>query len=168
MPNHCENELVITGDKEIVEMFIHLAKGKDEEADLNLLDLNNFIPYPECYKNKELEEKTKTDGFNAYGCKYGKGGFLSGYDWCLENWGTKWGCYNQAPVSRLKNGVKYYFDSAWNPPKEAIEKISKIFPTLIFSLRYWEGGSGFKGKFEVKNGDIISNNEQEYKGSRGG
>ena len=58
---------------------------------------------------------------------YRKYGATTWYDWCRENWGTKW---NASDV-RLEEGpmtLHYYFDTAWSSPRPVIQKLSEMFP----------------------------------------
>ena len=75
MPNWCENELKIEGSKQVIDLFVAMAK-----ADKKPLSLNNFVPYPKCYENLALEKKTKRVGFNGYGCKE----ITDGYYCCVS------------------------------------------------------------------------------------
>jgi hypothetical protein len=145
----------------------------DAEDKSNPLDTNKFVPYPDNFKQadeeaRKVEKETGTfatkDGFNN-----------GGYDWCLENWGTKWGICHAELISlkEIKSAVGkaklfYTFDCAWSPATPVIVKMSVMFPTLTFYLRYYEAGMGFKGKFVCKNGAILCDEDGDYKGSRGG
>ena len=98
MPNHCETDLTIIGKKDVIESIIE--KHFNEEGSLIC---ETLIPYPKEYaeldkiadkwqkdftesEDKELflkENAQPKDGFNS-----------GGYEWCIDNWGTKWGTYN--------------------------------------------------------------------------
>lgn len=64
--------------------------------------------------------------------------------------------------------LKLTFNTAWAPPNIIIEKASEMFPGLEFTLKYYEGGGGFKGVLKCKGGEVIDEWSGEYKGSRGG
>jgi hypothetical protein len=104
MPNWCENSLTITGPdvKKVLEYI---------RSDNCILDFNKIIPYPKMYldmdlRSQEYEKKRNAilkenseDKLEALYAEYGvtpdtpwlKNGFNSGgYEWCLDNWGTKW------------------------------------------------------------------------------
>jgi hypothetical protein len=93
-----------------------------------------------------------------------------GYDWCIRNWGTKWGfCHSKLIESNFDTGRLFYsFDTAWSPPTPLIFKMSQMFPHLIFTLKYWECGSAYKGTYIVHNGVIIKDVSSHYFGGRGG
>jgi hypothetical protein len=46
--------------------------------------------------------------------------------------------------------------------------MSRRFPDLTFTLRYWEGGAAFKGVFKAKGGETIVDKCGDYRGPRGG
>ena len=46
--------------------------------------------------------------------------------------------------------------------------MSKQFPSLEFALDYFEGGGGFMGSCEYKNGQEVQAGQAPYHGSRGG
>ena len=85
------------------------------------------------------------------------------------HWGTK----SNASYSTLREGATdkkatIEFDTAWSPPEPIIIELSKQFPKLAFSLKYWEGGAGYRGILRVKGGKILQNFTYDYKGQRGG
>lgn len=88
-------------------------------------------PLAEAYRAKW---GTSSDGYNS-----------GGYGWCVATWGTKWGAYDVA--RRDYDGkVIVSFQSAWSPPADAIfEALAERFPTVTFTLEYFEQGMGFCG-----------------------
>jgi Api92-like protein with ferredoxin domain len=173
MPNHVEQDITISGSPTTLQEFMDFAKEEDY-----LLSANKFIPYPEEFKRMDLEAKAIMLAYHE-----GKGsglapinvkdGFNSGgYQWCIQNWGTKWGIYDAALLSQKLTGktgkLKYTCQSAWSPCLPIVDAMSKKFPDLKFDMRYYEGGMGFKGHYVVKNGEILTNEESKYQGRRGG
>lgn len=165
MPNHVENDLYIYGKANVLKEFMEFAKENED-----VLSSNKFIPYPKEFKildDKALEARNKIppefiqDGFNS-----------GGYEWCLANWGTKWGIYNSALKAEILDGkntrLVYNCRSAWNPPTPIILAMSNKFPSLKFKLKYFERGMQFKGTFVVKAGKVITDNQSKYTGNRGG
>ena len=163
MPNWCENELKVEGDKKLIDVFVEVAKSENGP-----LSLNQFVPYPKCFQSKKLEEKYRSDGFNSYGFR---DDILGGYNWCILNWGTKWDL-SEVKMTRKDNGDKsvliFNFDTAWSPPTIALLRIASIFKKLNFTLRFWECGNAMRGIFQVKKGKLIKDDNYEYKGRRGG
>ena len=179
MPNWCENDLEVRYEGENKEEGIKELKRFQEFAQTEkvVLDANKFIPYPQKFKEldkiaeKETEklrslspeERTKQpwpkDGFNQ-----------GGYEWCIDNWGTKWGfCEPELVNFEYEYGtLEYSFDTAWSPPIPLIKKMAEMFPILEFELRYFEGAMGFNGLFSCSNGEIDQDLTGEYFGRRGG
>lgn len=193
MPNHVENDLFIEGPSKKLKEFIEFAKGINPYGQEEAIVTEKFIPYPKKFAdmdreakqfNEELQRKADA-GKKVDWSTQQKDGFNSGgYEWCLTNWGTKWGIYESeyledeedSWISTDKNGnatdregsIKYTFQSAWSPPKLVVLKMSEMFPELIFDLRYFECGAMFNGMYKCKAGEILKDESAAYYGSRGG
>ena len=81
------------------------------------------------------------------------------YEWNIANWGTKWDVYENTEISR--DEWRLNFDTAWSPPIPFVEKLSKLYPTLTFTVAYSEQGSAFFGTTVIQNGNIISQEDYE-------
>ena len=151
MPNWATNTLVVEGLPEECERFAltHNAVPRNWKDD----GVNDTSPST---KKKILEfsasvwdEDNKKHPYSQHG-----------YGWCNENWGTKWGACETYPdniediLDNAKEGVLYYnFDTAWSPPVEWIEKVSRKFPHLKFQVEWAEeGGEG--GYFVITKGTL--------------
>ena len=169
MPNHVSQDLWVRGPLKDLEEFKEFAKEERHGNDL-LLSANKFIPYPDKYQTaddradaaRKKGDYSVKDGYNA-----------GGYQWCIQNWGTKWGIYGCSLVrenktSKNKGYVRYYFESAWSPATKIIHAMSEKFPTLHFKLKYYECGMQFKGTYEVSAGVICADETSSYTGNRGG
>jgi len=184
MPNHCSNDLRIHGNPVLIQEFIEFAKakrkthdieGKEEEFE-EALSCDNFVPYPQAFKDQDekaceaTREMRKLPKKKRDWSKLPKDGFNSGgYEWCLANWGTKWGCYDASDWKLYKRSAMIRFDSAWSPPIPVIHAMAKRFPKLKFTLRYYECGMGFKGCLQVKGEDVLKDEYSDgYRGHRGG
>lgn len=53
------------------------------------------------------------------------------YDWCVENWGTKWGV-----AGFSYNETTMIFDTAWVTPEPIFEKMSKELPNDLIEVKY--------------------------------
>lgn len=160
MPNHCESDLRVNGPKTEVERFFETLRG-----DKGALDADKIIPYPEHFK--ELDAKAKAHTFRT-GEHIADGYNSGGYEWCISNWGTKWGMYNFSELIFGKTFATVSFQSAWAPPLPLILKASEMFPKLVLTLKYYEMGAGFKGTYKVQGGRVLSESETKYSGTRGG
>lgn len=153
------------------------------KSDKGPFDFNRIVPYPEHFReldriasewheqnprpwSPELQASRPKDGYNQ-----------GGYEWCLENWGTKWNasCVSLGDLETWRAGdgteravVEVHFSTAWSPPKPIIERASILFPELTFDLRYFERGQGFNGRFACESGEVATDKSGPYFGARGG
>jgi hypothetical protein len=82
-----------------------------------------------------------------------KYGYSTWYDFCVNEWGTKWdvGADGQEAIDNGNNTLSLNFDSAWAPPVNAYEKLIEMgFKILAY---YYEPGMAFAGKWEDGNDD---------------
>ena len=159
MPNWCENELIVRGKQEKIDKLVDFMKSEDNE-----FDFNKIVPYPTKYKQLDLIAKVYEEEHpNDFKGRPKNGYNQGGYEWCNDNWGTKW---NACDVILKDN--KYYFNTAWSPPEPVIKKLSEKFPDLTLTLKYWEGGCGFRGMCKFKYGEKIGYSNHRYSGHRGG
>jgi hypothetical protein len=120
--------------------------GKDHKR--NPLDFNNFIPYPENFKQRDDDAQVLSKEEMA--AKYGvdKRGFsqdgynAGGYEWCIENWGSKW---NASTTVWVGEHDTMYFDTPWGPVHPIISEIHKRFPEISIHYEYYERGAQFMG-----------------------
>jgi len=200
IPNWVECDLRITlskeNDKQALKQLKEFRKfaqtGKGDDS--NCLDTEQFIPYPKKFKKLDEQRHKLKQAYKAKQDAAGydkmtekekdkwrednpdtswdfKDGFNSGgYEWCNNNWGTKWGiCHAELRDENFEYGeLEYGFESAWGPPLPVILAMSKKFRLLNFELRYFECGAGFNGWYECANGKVIHNEEGNYYGDRGG
>lgn len=72
------------------------------------------------------------------------------YDWCVENWGTKWDVGgNTDPVIESDTAASFYFDSAWSPPTVAYDALVDL-GFRVYGM-YYEPGMCYAGIYD--NGD---------------
>lgn len=89
------------------------------------------------------------------------------YDWSRDNWGTKWNAARPTLCESSRRLV-YQFDTAWAPPLPVIKKLSELFPNVTIKIKFYEMGVGFQGTYIFKAGKILSSEDKEYHGHRGG
>jgi len=77
-----------------------------------------------------------------------KHGYATWYDFCVNEWGTKWDTGTQGYEVKPESDGRMCigFDTAWSPPIQAMEKLCE----LGFSVRlmYYEPGMAFCGIWE--------------------
>jgi hypothetical protein len=126
-------------------MLERVRKAFDEGA-----LLNEFIPVPQDLRDivagsvPVAEEEAHKAKEQANRDKYG---YTNWYDFCVNEWGTKWDIAadgNQA--QDIPGGLMLGFDSAWAPPVGAYEKLC----AMGFRIRamYYESGMAFAGIWE--------------------
>lgn len=110
--------------------------------------------YRGIYKDKDLEaiaDKYKHN-IDTYG-------FRTWYEWCNRRWGTKWDINADYDYEVGDEVFTSRFDSAWSPPVAAFEHISTLFPSLSFTLEYFEEGCDFMGIVKLEDGEIVGQAE---------
>jgi hypothetical protein len=185
MPNHAANILTIAGPSADVNSFINLVKTKEKN-----FDFNQAFPIPDELKNTVSptiimtqeqidDEKKKFESLtddqklwnpsprgitqetsDALKLKYGHDNW---YSWKLDNWGTKWGAYDEgewefSDEEDDQSVAKIFYNTAWSPASAFLANVSKNFPRLTFSHIFSdeEGGASFVGTETFVNGDVNS------------
>ena len=146
MPNWCSNEVSIIAENEEgteeLKQFIKDCFTEEEEGDEKpLLDFEKVIPYPDSAPPKypqaiNIEEQMKhpfSKWYNDFG-----------YDWCIENWGTKWNACEQVNVLGDEE-IDLDFQTAWSPPQGIYKKIQTRLPNCSISWFYREDGMQLSG-----------------------
>jgi hypothetical protein len=166
MPNWCWNKLEIIGEKEQLESF--LEKFGDE------FKLSKIIAPPEemrgihtgfctidgvTVNNWRVDEKGDAVLIPEQEKEYllEKYKALGWYNWALAHWGTKWDV-DPCEIAWVEEEeeepcLQAHFDSAWSPPEEAIETLSKQYPDIYFRLYFCEPGCSFAGIKEFNAGN---------------
>ena len=156
MPNWCENQLVIEADsnnKKAIEDMERLKSLLDETLqhyeDGNAHGLlGAIISMPE-----ELEDTIK-----GRSPEKPNGDNPNWYDWCWNNWGTKWDVDCDFTLINPFR-MEFDFNSAWAPPIPWLKQVGSLFPNLFLCLTYHEPGMCFKGCASGI-GEIVDNYEE--------
>lgn len=80
-------------------------------------------------------------------------GFPTWYEWCIENWGTKWNAYD---TERIGDDT-VIFKTAWSNPEPIMINLSKTYPDKL--IKHWWADEDYgnnTGHRIYRNGDIIS------------
>jgi hypothetical protein len=145
MPNWCNNHLTLTHEDpamikraydalergEFLSEFIPVPKDLTETV-------SGFVGEPERAKHEAQMEANRANH-----------GYKDWYDFCVNEWGTKWDCGEQGNADINPNDPRMLtagFDTAWSPPVAAYEKLMD----LGFSVKagYYEPGMAFAGLWE--------------------
>lgn len=150
MPNYCTNTLMLNEDSN--DSILEVIKPYLNES--GHLSLELIRPIPDELKGttsptpKDIDPKVQKMLVEKYGHD-------NWYDWCVDNWGTKWDCdvYHSD-----EKGIG--FSTAWSPPIGAIKTLA-ILTGRDFRLTYVEEGMDFCGEyFAYKN--YLENVDCEY------
>lgn len=126
------------------EIFFHHDYWNKYKKDIKYYESN-----PDKLKNNkdnfngliDFDDKKHFNSLAELGKQYieniKKYGYPQWYDWCVENWGTKWNVEDDVDVSYNKNTDEYdiTFDTAWSVPSGIVEKYSEFCNDEEF---YWE------------------------------
>ena len=139
MPNHCYNRVTIYG-----EDLVQIKEIKEKlEREETCFDFNCHIPIP-----NELGGTTAPprdpDSSEAKRLRK-QHGHDNWYDWCVENWGTKWNSYDSEFIDEDEDRLEYSFNTAWAPPEPIIHKLRELYPDVGITAFYDEPGMEFAG-----------------------
>jgi hypothetical protein len=150
MPNWCSNTVEIAHED---PAMLKRAVDAFNRGEL----LNEFIPVP---KELQIVAGRVGDDSNpdqialeaAEQRNLEKFGYKTWYDFCVNEWGTKWdigGNGDEVTIEEGQTDTTLCFESAWSPPCDAYAKLLD----LGFSIRayYYEPGMAFAGIWD--NGD---------------
>ena len=145
MPNWCYNTLTLTHEDPAMLERVETAFNNDSL-------LSDFIPIPEDLKiisgyfPEGSPEQIETQAL--YKANMEKYGYTTWYDFCVEEWGTKWDIKNEGfEPTIVDNSITLSFDSAWAPPLAAYKKFEDMgFDVLAY---YHEPGMCFCGRYKA-------------------
>lgn len=144
MPNWCSNHITVRSTNQAKIQRLADAFDRGEFCDA-------VIPVPEDLKITagflgDGEEQRKLEEATARNVeKYGYGNW---YDFCVNQWGTKWD-FGEPGVGEVSDdGLEFSapFDSAWAPPMGIAEALVQQGFNVV--LYYYEPGMAFVGKYE--------------------
>ncbi|AZL89428.1 hypothetical protein QKC54_gp0397 [Megavirus baoshan] len=77
-------------------------------------------------------------------------------NWCIDNWGNKWGANNVNKSNiDINNGIiELYYDTAWRTSNPFWKKITNKYKIIVKNY-FHDEGSCFCGYVKIKNGEII-------------
>ena len=147
MPNHCYNRVTFYSDN-----TEEVAKLKKIFEDENCF--GQIIPEPD-WANLPLMSK------DVEGIVYNRGDVgelpIDGrfqstgrqddrwYDWRIQNWDTKWDCYDVSIDDDDIEQLEISFNTAWSPPEAICNKIREDYPDVSVSWFYDEPGCEIAG-----------------------
>ncbi len=82
------------------------------------------------------------------------------YEWCVQNWGTKWNAYdcNAAPDANTMT-----FLTAWSAPHPILQKLSEMYPDLVMEHQWADEDIGANcGQRTYRGGAILDEYYPDY------
>jgi len=148
MPNWCSNNVIVR--HEDPEQIAKVVQGYSQGS-----LFAEFFPCPaELSAPIEIGENYNDRVAAQEAVNKEKHGYTSWYDWCINNWGTKWDAGNENDEDldcADPNKVQLSFDTAWQPPVAFFEKLTE--QGFDITAYYLEEGQGFVGKYTNAQGD---------------
>ena len=161
MPNHCHNRVTIytaTGDDDSVAK---IAKLKQIFEDENCF--GQIIPEPDWNNTPLMSSDVKGTVYdrgkvgelpmqpsadNEYHAPFFQSTGRADdrwYDWRLQNWDTKWDCYDVVITDDDPECTEIEFNTAWSPPEAICHALREQYPDLSVSWFYDEPGCEIAG-----------------------
>ena len=150
MPNHCHNRVTVYSAN-----THDVAKIKQMFEDENCF--TQIIPEPDWLNTPLMSsDMPKYDWDTPLG-KVGElpqpdGTFQSTgrrddrwYDWRVQNWDTKWDCYDVEVTDDDPECAEIQFETAWSPPEPICHALREQFPDVSISWFYDEPGCEIAG-----------------------
>ncbi len=138
------NQFVLKNSKKIDsektdELFKQfLPENSKNNKEIRKLTFEGICPRP-----KEIIQSEKEVNSNKE--------FPDWYTWNIKNWGTKWDA-DTTKIEESKNKIIIYFDTAWAPPEEWLNKLASRYLNLKLELTFFEESGAFEGKATTTNG----------------
>ena len=158
MPNHCHNRVTFysTGDTSSADSIAKLKKIFEDEN-----CFTQIIPEPDWLNTPLMSSDIK-----SWAQDRGKVGELPQYveapwrrlvfkstgmaddrwyDWRVQNWDTKWDCYDVVVTDDDPDCTEIEFNTAWSPPEAICNAIREQYPDVQVSWFFDEPGVEMAG-----------------------
>ena len=159
MPNWCNNSVEIYhSDPAMIE---RVRKGFNDGG-----LFSELIPCPQELTETvsgSMGEDKRAEHEAQQAANVEKYGYANWYDFCVNEWGTKWDVGADGnPAQDIPGGLMLGFDSAWSPPIGAYEKLTD----MGFRIRamYYEPGMAFAGIWEEGSDDYYDYSDLDSAG----
>lgn len=177
MPNWCHNEVTVYGKPDEIQSLVDAMKYTTKniyDAEYEDYSFSHLYPCPEELSNTvsgffsdpvEAAAHKKQQEANLE--KYG---FTDWYEWCVANWGTKWGDRNLDWMTNVDDNGKVAkdaeyacvrFDTAWSPPTALMTRVSEMYPNLTFVLFFTEESDAYVGYEVFQKGVLVTQHTEE-------
>lgn len=174
MPNHVTNKVTFKGSPERVKEL--REKCKDGEREFSF---QSFYPMPvELFGTTSPARIVSEEEMQEWRDKFERGelkeyerdsrpiteqqskdfkkrfGTNNWYDWHIQNWGTKWDCYDVFVNEGEDHLIQ--FNTAWSTPLVAMAKLSELFPDIEIHVKYADEDFGSNVGYYTLMGGIIA------------
>lgn len=104
----------------------------------------------------ENKEMTLKEAGMIYCSNFDLYGSVNWYDWCCENWGTKWNACDVCCDWISDNELSYTFSTAWSSPYGVFKKITEDYPDISFEVLYADEDVGSNcGRIIFNNSELM-------------
>lgn len=104
---------------------------------------------------KDIVKETFSLGKKAFQNKI-KYGCATWYDWCIENWGTKWNSYGYEDLNSSDEDFSIRFLTAWSAPHPVLDKLAQMYPDIEIVHEWADEDIGYNlGRYSYGNGERI-------------
>jgi hypothetical protein len=164
MPNWVTNTLTITGEPSLLaevgaRLRAPIPSHKGHAEDAPQFSFWNIVKPEDSILDEYFANADATQLHNRN----------NWYNWNNRNWGCKWDARVHFAEAE-ENMLTYEFDTAWAPPIQVLETLSRDVPDVKLTLRYveeqgWGGVTVFKvGEvYEEESWDIPDTHEESVK-----
>jgi hypothetical protein len=152
MPNWCEGNLKVRGEKENIKRFLLEAFQPIHPAILQMLRPDIKAPEVNVTEDKwsMTIESTGTDGFYVKGTRRN----------FIESNSIEWEIRDEDAETHIL--IIENYKAAWGIEAEPLAKLSKEYE-LDFKIYAFEQGMEFNQDIEIHKGEIIKNDEIQFK-----
>ena len=146
MPNHCRNRVTISAHEGKEDQFKAVLKAFESERPFQSLHPQPDWPNVPNDKGElsALKEHKNADGKVVFTTREFPDGTADErwYDWCYQNWGTKWDAYDreEGDIDEECGYAEFEFHTAWGPADGIYDKIAEDYPDVSVSWFYDEPG----------------------------
>jgi hypothetical protein len=67
------------------------------------------------------------------------------YDWCVQNWGSKWDINEGQVCDQIDDTLDCVFETAWSPPIKLFEALERL--GFEVEAQYFEPGAAYVGEY---------------------
>lgn len=173
MPNWCYNNMTVMGAKREIAKFVSditVADVQPNGIHLSVTveyDLNKLVPLDPRSQITRTHTRTNDDGeeitttISVFADKTRDG--WDGYMDADRTWGSKWGACRPEidDTTPAGNMITVRYESAWCPADGLIQRISALYPNLIFGVTSDEESRAFVCWSVFHNGEVVEHGDRD-------